>query len=290
MKTVAVHNNKFHADDVFAVAILKLIYQNIKIVRTRDPAELKKADIRVDIGAKYNHKTKDYDHHQIKFNEKRTNGIPYAAAGLIWKHYGNNLVDEEAWKIIDEKIIQYIDADDNGVTTHEAKIIEPYTLREIIISFNPEWPDRKPENYDSNFFEAVDFAIKILEHEIKLATSLFKSREIICDKISKTNKDYLILDENMPFQDAVREESKSIKFVIMQDPTDKSWASIAVKSKKNSYDVRAKFPASWAGLYGHELAKATGVSDAIFCHKERFLAIAKSKEGAIKLVEKALGE
>ena len=42
-------------------------------------------------------------------------------------------------------------------------------------------------------------------------------------------------------------------------------------------------------LYGDEtLQKVTGVEDAVFCHKGLFLAVAKSKEGAIKLAELAL--
>jgi len=36
------------------------------------------------------------------------------------------------------------------------------------------------------------------------------------------------------------------------------------------------------------LAKVTGVPDATFCHNGRFLAVAKSKEGALKLAEIAL--
>ena len=289
MKTITTHDNKFHADDVFSVAILKLVYPDLKIIRTRNPEKLKKADARIDVGAKYNHETKDYDHHQKEFRKIRKNGIPYAAAGLIWKHYGEKLVSKEVWQIVEEKIIQYIDADDNGIRTHEAKETEPYTLREMIISFNPEWPNRTPEHYDKNFLEAVDFATRILKNEIEISSSLVKAKEKIKEKISKTDKEYLILEENMPFQDTVREESKKIKFVIMQDPTNKElWACIGVKKEKNSFKVRKEFPRSWAGLYKEELARASGVKEAEFCHTKLFIVIAKSKEGAIKMAEIAL--
>jgi len=289
MKTIATHNGKFHADDVFAAAILKLIFPKIKIIRTRNAEELKKADARVDVGGKYDHKTLDYDHHQAEFKEKRPNGIPYASAGLIWKHYGEKLTDSnEVWKIIEEKIILYIDAGDNGVKTYEAKIIEPYALDDIIDSLNPQWPNKTEELYNTNFDEAVSLASKILKSEIESAKSLVKTREIIKEKIKQTDKEYLILNENMPFQEAVREESKKIKFVIKKDPADDLWATIGVKKEPNNFEVRKEFPSSWGGLTNKDLAKISGVKDATFCHKKLFIAIAKSKEGAIKLTELAL--
>jgi uncharacterized UPF0160 family protein len=39
-----------------------------------------------------------------------------------------------------------------------------------------------------------------------------------------------------------------------------------------------------------ELAQVTGVADAVFCHNKLFMAVAKSKEGAIKLAELALAQ
>jgi uncharacterized UPF0160 family protein len=48
------------------------------------------------------------------------------------------------------------------------------------------------------------------------------------------------------------------------------------------------FPDSWAGKRDAELVKATGVADAIFCHNNRFMMVAGSKEGALALAELAL--
>ena len=47
-------------------------------------------------------------------------------------------------------------------------------------------------------------------------------------------------------------------------------------------------PESWGGKQDEELAQATGVQDARFCHRGLFMITAKSKEGAIKLAELAL--
>ena len=93
LSTVAVHDGTFHADDVFALAILKLVEPKIKIIRTREVDILKKVDIRVDVGRTYNPKTGDFDHHQKEFTNKRPNNIPYASAGLIWQHFGKTLTN-----------------------------------------------------------------------------------------------------------------------------------------------------------------------------------------------------
>ena len=208
METVAVHGGAFHADDVFAVAILKSIYPDLRVVRTRDPKKLRGADARVDVGNKYNHKTKDYDHHQREMAGKRDNGIPYSGVGLIWKHYGRNLVEEDVWRYVDKRLIQNIDAEDNGVRTYIVQGIFPYFIDEMIKSFNPQWPDITMENFDESFGEAVEIAIKVLKAEIERAKSVLKAKKIFLDAVSKSeSKDYVILDEYIPNGEVAVEET-----------------------------------------------------------------------------------
>jgi len=49
-------------------------------------------------------------------------------------------------------------------------------------------------------------------------------------------------------------------------------------------------PKSWAGKRDRELEKITGVAGAIFCHRNLFLAVAKTKEAILQLAELALKE
>ncbi len=288
MKTVAVHNGTFHADDVLAVAILRLLYPKIKIIRTRDPEKFNKADFRVDVGRRYNPKTGDFDHHQNEFNKKRKNGIPYASAGLVWKHFGMKFVNsKEGFNYIDGKIIQILDAEDNGVQTYSTEIVHPYTLGNVIVSFNPNW-QRRDSNKDKLFEKATLFTKNLLKREIDFANGMTKADKIIKDTISKSNGKYLVLDHVMPWKKIVINNS-NIKFVLHQQ-SDGDWFASAVPVKENSFENRKLFPKKWAGLAGKELAQITGVEDSIFCHKNLFAAGAKSKEGAIKLVEMALKE
>src|SRR5690606_7569866 len=92
-KTIVTHNGSFHADDIFACATLTLHLEQqgkgYKIIRTRDESRIDSADFVVDVGGIYDEKTNRFDHHQPGGAGSRDNGVPYAAFGLVWKHYGH---------------------------------------------------------------------------------------------------------------------------------------------------------------------------------------------------------
>ena len=47
---IVTHDGKFHADDVFAVATLLLVFPGATVTRTRDEGLIKGADAAVDVG------------------------------------------------------------------------------------------------------------------------------------------------------------------------------------------------------------------------------------------------
>ena len=81
------HDGLFHADDVFATALLSLMCEEINVVRGPDTEIPKDKSnwIIYDIGEG------ELDHHSPA--NKEANGvhpgtlIPYAACGLVWKKY-----------------------------------------------------------------------------------------------------------------------------------------------------------------------------------------------------------
>src|SRR3989344_2675707 len=88
-KLIVVHDGGFHADDVFSVAALLLYLSgDAKVVRTRDPRIIESGDFVVDVGGVYDAERNRLDHHQTGGAGARTNGIPYAAFGLVWKKFG----------------------------------------------------------------------------------------------------------------------------------------------------------------------------------------------------------
>ena len=49
IRTLGTHNGKFHADEVMATSMLRLLLGNIKVIRTRDEEILRKLDFVYDI-------------------------------------------------------------------------------------------------------------------------------------------------------------------------------------------------------------------------------------------------
>ena len=99
------HAGKFHADDVFATALLQILRPDIRITRGFTvPDDFD--GIVYDIGFGM------FDHHQEP-REYRANGVPYAAFGLLWRVLGPGLVGERQARLIDENFIQPLDLNDN---------------------------------------------------------------------------------------------------------------------------------------------------------------------------------
>ena len=85
---IVTHSGSFHQDELFAVAALLFIFPDAEVIRTRDDAVIKSADIAVDVGGIDDPNKERFDHHQEGGAGKRANGIPYASFGLVWKKYG----------------------------------------------------------------------------------------------------------------------------------------------------------------------------------------------------------
>ncbi len=143
---IVTHNGNFHADDIFGVAILNLYYQGqIKVIRSRDPKIISQADIVLDTGGRYDFSQKVFDHHQLGGAGKRENGVPYAASGLIWKNFGRKLVkSDEAHLLIDQELIQHLDAEDTGFSDFYSEKFQAgtWTFDKILKTFNPLSPTK----------------------------------------------------------------------------------------------------------------------------------------------------
>lgn len=292
---IVTHDSRFHADDIFSIAVLDMVFKGkIKITRTRDEKLIKEADIVLDVGGVYDAEKNRFDHHQKEGAGVRENGIPYASFGLIWKHFGPRICNEKVWKYIEEKIVQPIDAGDNGISTYEVKPefgVSPYHTSLMLYSLMPSWKEKF--TFDEGFFEAVEMVKKILKREILRAEHSFESEEIILRDYEKAeDKRIVILDKKYSFSDedisrALFPKTEVLYFLKYREEHDQ-WSVKAMRIKLDDFPSRKPFPKEWAGLSNLELQKISGVDDAVFCHRGIFLAVAKSLEGAIKLAKKSL--
>ena len=285
------HDGRFHADEIFALAVLNLFYPDLEIIRSRDENVYKNTDIIVDVGHVYDPDNLIFDHHQRSFSLKRDSGIPYASFGLVWKNYGGLLCgSSEATDYIDSLIVQAIDADDNGIDIYETKIdgIGFHTLSDIIESFVPRHVDDGAK-VQKGFDRALNFATSYMKKQIKLAKELFEVALPNIRNAIKVAEDPRILIFRMfdkTWLNFISRESKEALFVIF--PTHRStWAIRSIPKKGKKFEYGKLLPAEWGGRQ-NDFAEISDVQDALYCHNGCFLAEADSLEGADKLAVIAL--
>lgn len=288
---IATHNQHFHPDDVFAVATLSIFLNKpFEVVRTRDPLIIKDADFVVDVGGEYDEEKNRFDHHQKGGAGERANGISYASFGLVWKKYGVSVCgSEEVAEIIEKKIVESTDAEDNGIVITKPIFEEvyPYSYFRVIYALNPTWKE-KDKNRDELFMKAVELSKEILLREIEIAHHLIEGGRFV-EKSYETAEDkrLIILDNEYSWKDILNKRKEPI-FVVMPNFEEGQWRIVAVRDNSHSFKNRKNLPESWGGKNDGELARETGVSDAVFCHRNLFIASARSKDGAIKLAKLAI--
>jgi uncharacterized UPF0160 family protein len=289
--TVAVHDGKFHADEIFACAVMDIYLKGrMRVIRTRDEDLIEKADYILDVGGEYDHDARMYDHHQKEGAGVRDNGIPYATAGLIWKHYGKKIIkNEELWQIIDKKMVQPIDASDNGVDLVSSNFTDvfPYGISSVINTRRPTWREEGQIDLDKEFLSLVSFFKDLLKRELEIGRDFLIARKEIINAVEVSEyKNFIILNENLPFEDAL-DDYPEVLFVV-SPRADGTWRISGVRKNKHSFERRKDLPSSWGGLRGEALQKMTGEKNVQFCHRGLFLLVANDKETAIRLVKKSL--
>ena len=292
---IVTHSGNFHPDDVFGVATLELLCAKeglkTEILRSRDPKVWEKGDYVLDTGGEDDPARNKFDHHQEGGAGERENGIPYASFGLVWKKFGAQLCNSQTIAdSIDKKLVQPLDAHDNGIEIVNSlfKNIYPYTIGNAIYAFVPDY-ERKKNHYDEAFTEAVIFAKGVLAREINTAKNDEESKALI-EKAYENASDKRVIIFDVSYDEFTVNEimQKYPEVLYMLYPRDEKWNLKIIRKDPQRFEARKPFPAEWAGKKDGELAKITGVTDATFCHNKRFLAVAKSKEGALKLAELAI--
>lgn len=290
LKKIITHSGNFHTDEVFACAVLSILHDGaVEIARSREKEVWATGDYVVDVGGEYDVTRGRFDHHQEGGAGTRPNGIPYSSFGLVWKEFGEKISGSSyVARIIDERIVQPVDAGDNGFETFGVRgEVAPYILQDAISAFRPGWNESRTE--DEGFFEAVPFAEKILAREIMRAKTEEEGKKHAEEAYVKAeDKRIIILEDHYPWYEALGTKPEPL-FVVKPDRGNMGkWKIEAVRSDVHSFKNRKNLPNAWAGKMGDELARISGVSDALFCHNKLFVAVAGSKEGALKLAQIAV--
>ena len=270
---VVTHSTIFHADDVFGVAMCRLINPKIEIIRTLDVEEqlerskkINKKALVFDIGLG------KYDHHQ-EDKALRPDGTPYCGFGLLWRDFGYLLCPEkEAWEKVDQAFVLQIDKADNGVARN--------ILSTAISAMNPQWNSNDSENM--NFDRAVNVAMVLLKSQIDHANAVVAAKEEIVAQY--IGGEVLTLERYVPWPDTVQTDQrfKDVLFVVFPSKRG-GWNVQTVPKEPGKYDNRMDFPTDWLG---HEDA-SRGIT---FAHTANFLISCDTKQHAIEVAKEAVQE
>ena len=275
------HSGTMHADEVFATAFLDLYKGDVRVFRTTSVGEVDDNILVYDIGRG------KYDHHQIDA-EKRDNGITYSSFGLLWREFGKPFLEksgfsnvDDLWLEIDKDLVEGIDADDNGVfpkieTTPNHRV---KTLPNVIKIFNPSFDSGEDES--TQFEKAVNLAKTIIEEEIYYVNGKVVASKKINEIIEESdpNSKYLILEEFLPYEEAILNNSNTGNLLFVAFPSNRG--GYAIKTLPKSLEdktARLPFPEEWAGLQDKELEEVSGISGLRFCHTGRFIVSCESIE------------
>ena len=183
----------------------------------------------------------EFDHH-MSDNEKRKNGVPYASFGKLWRAFASELYGESLCSAI--AALNPIDRDASG---------------------------------DDEFFEAVEFAQKILDQKIKKELRDFQEgQEVLEIYQAMEDKRIVILPRYLSFHDVLpRTEAIYVVF-----PSKRGgYSAQGVTKNVDTIELKKDFPKEWVEKLPNYLR---------FCHTSRFLISADSLENVIRACKEAL--
>lgn len=306
---IITHDGRFHADEVSGVALLLHLYNISEIIRTRDEEILEKGKndtntIVLDVGKEYDVLSNNYDHHQKSFSETFSNDytIPLSSCGLIWKHFGKDIIrklvekdlthdmTEKIYQIMYKKVFLSIDANDNGIKSIKSSSKVEYnffytvTLDEIVGSFNTPGNDNDLDQFN----KAVSICSQYFENKIK--------------QVFKSVSDY---EKDLPYFTEVYKKYHELGYLYLDDDSvyygsyindfDKENEVLYFISKKNDQNykiyTRRINPGSFdivAPIIPENDARELVGDDLIFVHKAHFIGGCKTLESAETIVSESI--
>ena len=266
--TLITHGGIFHADDVMATAILKLVYPDAELKRVFKVSEEELNDSETlvyDIGGGY------FDHHQADA-ALREDGNKHAAVGIVFEQFQTDLFPSQKYadSFRDRYIIPIEDAD-NGLSRNP--------LSSAISAFNCTFDITDPEEILAAFWDAVEFCTVILEREITRARKKYaaeKEVEAAVEAAKETSGSGVIvtLDHYLPTDLFI---GSGAMFVVSPSMRG-GYQLLTVKKEVGSLEDVLSLPEEWL------TNKPEGCT---FVHQARFIASFDTKENAEKAAKLA---
>lgn len=263
------HGGKFHADDVFSSALLRILNPNIQFTRVFSvPEEYDGLVFDIGLGK--------FDHHQHDA-KVRPNGVAYASFGLLWQEFGEQLVGAEEAERVDEYFVQPMDKDDNIGCGN--------AIADVISSFNPSWDSDKDP--DACFEEAVEFATTLFKKKLEWIWGIQRAKKLVQAAYSDRKDGIVVLARFAPWKQVL--VGSDADFIVY--PSQRGgYSAQGVPVDKENSELKYAFPAEWAGKKEEELKEISGIETLRFCHNNRFLISTGTLEDAIRACKLTRGE
>lgn len=281
---VATHDGVFHADEVFATAILQLAFGKhmSSVIRGRLKAGEQwneDIDIIYDVGGQYDG-DRFFDHHQGDLAARPVSGIPYSSAGLIWKHFGYwtlrtlNVPEkfiERIWEEMDNDYIQGIDATDCGAREllGTVGLAREVSLSSVVSIFNAK------DKFDNSgaFTQVVAIARDILKAAIASKITVCETEAEVMKAIEESKDRIMYLPKPMPWQTTLfaSGKDKDIDLVVWREKETEYRIQAVPVSLEDRFNNKVPLPEDWRAL-DNTTEKMLGGCKIIFTHKTGFIA------------------
>lgn len=259
---IITHDNIFHADEIFSIALLhryaKVSIDNI--IRTRDEKTIAEAQklshvYVVDVGLVYDDKNLNFDHHQ-------DTNLP-ASNILILRHLKKSGLIKHDFYLALLPVMSFVsnhDLNKSGIVqswNKYRKVFGWYNISNLISSYNRSIETEHLQK--QQFMKAIGLALSILENIDFHTAAVLQSAEIISNGLLVSAQTTLF--EQYPF-----DWKNKCKTPYAIFPTNTNWVIQTKDSIQNPLPV----------------FNAPGL---VFQHPNRFMAVFETQEAAIKASE-----
>ena len=268
---VVTHSGIFHADEVFACALLCIAYgqENVSIIRTRDNEVLTKAthdeDVWVvDVGGDFNPSMLNFDHHMRDFNVPNRHGNKLSSFGMVVEA----LLRRTLFIEVKDSLLEFsnrVDMLDNGI-----KKAEDLSFISVFNSYS--------NNEEFSFYAALQTAIAYLRSLINKWKEDHLTNLRLNDALGNMTEDGIIYHSSYIPVDERANAIPEAKLVVYKNKAGTYNIQSVNVGETKDFSVRCPAPSRWLGLRDNELIRASGGLPLTFCHAGGFLTVTSTDE------------
>ncbi|KAK9804694.1 hypothetical protein WJX72_000202 [[Myrmecia] bisecta] len=321
MVRIGTHSGSFHCDEALGCFLLQQTsaFKDAQLVRTRDPAVLQDLDVVIDVGGVYDPSANRFDHHQREFDQVFGHGFntKLSSAGLVYKHYGKEIIAELNGLPVDHPDVQTIylavykhfmeaiDAIDNGVNQWDSseppKYVNNTHLSARVGQLNPNWNEEQSNaELDRRFAKAMQLTGQEFLESVRWYSKVWMParryvREAIEQRFEVDKSGEIIkLATVVPWKEHLYEleeelgTEKPITFCIYEDTREQKWRVQAVSEAPGSFINRKGLPTPWRGLRDEALSQVSGIPGCVFVHASGFIGGNATEAGVIDMARQGL--